>query len=46
MMSIIEKVAKAHALPGTAKGIQIVATRLGDDAGITGGAVIASRGTK
>jgi len=46
MMSIIEKVAKAHALPGTAKGIEIMATRLGDDAGITGGAVIALRGTK
>jgi glucokinase len=46
MISIIEKVARAHALPGTAKGIQITATRLGDDAGITGGAVIALRGTK
>jgi glucokinase len=46
MISIIEKVAKAHALPGTAKGIEIMATRLGDDAGITGGAVIALRGTK
>ena len=46
MLPIIEKTAKAHALPGTAKGIDIVATRLGDDAGITGGAVIALRGTK
>jgi glucokinase len=45
MLPIIEKTAKAHALPGTAKGISIVATRLGDDAGITGGAVIALRGT-
>jgi glucokinase len=44
MLPIIEKTAKAHALPGTAKGISIVATRLGDDAGITGGAVIALRG--
>lgn len=46
MISIVEKVARAHALPGTAKGIEITATRLGDDAGITGGAVIALRGTK
>jgi glucokinase len=46
MMSTIEKVAKAHALPGTAKGIEIMATRLGDDAGITGGAVLAMKSTK
>lgn len=43
MIPVIEKAAKKHALPGTAKGIQIMATRLGDDAGITGGAVIALR---
>lgn len=46
MLPIIEKVAKAHALPGTSKGIEIMATRLGDDAGITGGAVLVQRGTK
>jgi len=46
MLPIIEKVAKAHALSGTAKGIEIMATRLGDDAGITGGAVLVQRGTK
>jgi glucokinase len=46
MLPIIERVAKKHALPGTAKGIEILATRLGDDAGITGGAVLASRATK
>jgi glucokinase len=46
MMSTIEKVAKAHALPGTAKGIEIMATRLGDDAGITGGAVLAMKSSK
>lgn len=45
MLPIIEKVAKAHALPGTTKGIEIMATRLGDDAGITGGAVVALRRT-
>ncbi len=46
MLPVIEKVAKAHALPGTTKGIEIMATRLGDDAGITGGAVLAMRATK
>lgn len=46
MLPIIDKVARAHALPGTAKGIQIVASRLGDDAGITGGAVVVARETK
>jgi len=45
MIAIIEKVAKAHALPGTAKNIEIMATRLGDDAGITGGAVLARKKT-
>jgi glucokinase len=43
MLPIIEKVARAHALPGTDRGIQIMATRLGDDAGITGGAVMVQR---
>jgi glucokinase len=46
MLPIIERVAKEHALPGTAKGIDIRATRLGDDAGITGGAVLVRRQTK
>jgi glucokinase len=46
MLSIIIASAKKHALPGTAKGIQIVATKLGDDAGITGAAVLARRATK
>ncbi|MFM1769780.1 MAG: hypothetical protein RJA22_2309 [Verrucomicrobiota bacterium] len=43
MMPVIEKVARAHALRGTDKGIRIVATKLGDNAGITGGAVLAAR---
>lgn len=43
MMPVIEKVARAHALPGTAKGIRIAATRLGDEAGITGAAFLADR---
>jgi glucokinase len=46
MLPIIEKVARAHALPGTADGIQIMATTLGDYAGITGGAVLAARSLK
>lgn len=46
MMAIIIETANDYALPGTAKGIEIVATRLGDDSGITGGAVLARRETK
>jgi len=46
MMRIIVDTARQHALPGTAKGIEIKACKLGDDAGITGGAVLARRGTK
>ena len=46
MLPIIDKVARAHALRGTDKGIEIVATRLGDSAGITGGAVLAQRSLK
>ena len=44
MMSIIVKTAMEYALAGTTKGIQIIASRLGDDAGITGGAVLARSG--
>jgi len=46
MMQIIAEVAKDGAMPGIAKGIDIIATKLGDDAGITGGAVLAKRETK
>jgi glucokinase len=46
MMAIIIATALDYALPGTARGIEIMATRLGDDAGITGGAVLARRETK
>ena len=46
MLPIIDKVARKHALPGTAKGIQVVATGLGDNAGITGGAVLVKRELK
>jgi glucokinase len=46
MMAIVIETALDYTLPGTAKGIEIIATRLGDDAGITGGAVLARRETK
>ena len=46
MMAIIVETAQDYALAGTAKGIEIVATKLGDDAGIVGAAVLAKRRTK
>ena len=46
MMAIIVETAMDYAMPGTTKGIEIIASKLGDDAGITGGAVLARRNTK
>jgi glucokinase len=46
MLSIIVETAKDYALPGTAKGVGIIASKLGDDAGITGAAVLAKRESK
>ena len=46
MMSIIVETAEDYALPGTMKGIEIRASKLGDDAGITGAAVLAKRESK
>ncbi len=46
MMSVIVETAKDYAMPGTMKGVEIIASKLGDSAGITGGAVLARRGTK
>ena len=43
MLAIIVETAMDYAMPGTTKGIEIIATRLGDDAGITGGAVLARK---
>jgi len=43
MLAIIIETALDYAMSGTAKGIDIIATRLGDDAGITGGAVLARK---
>jgi glucokinase len=41
MMAIIVETAQDYAMAGTWKGVEIVASELGDDAGITGAAVLA-----
>jgi glucokinase len=46
MMDVIVKNAKEHAMPGTLKGVEIIASKLGDNAGITGAAVLARRAAK
>lgn len=46
MMAIIIETAQDYAMEGTHKGIEIVASSLGDDAGIVGAAVLARRGSK
>jgi len=46
MMSVIIETAKDYAMPGTLKGVEIVASKLGDNAGITGAAVLARKKTK
>ena len=46
MMPTVVKTAKDHAMPGTMKGVEIIASKLGDSAGITGGAVLARRESK
>ncbi|MBI5386047.1 MAG: ROK family protein [Verrucomicrobia bacterium] len=46
MMEIIKKTVKDHAMPGALKGVEIFESHLGDNAGITGGAVLAKRMTK
>lgn len=43
MMPVICKTALAHALPGTAAGIRIFESKLGDYAGIAGAAVLARK---
>jgi glucokinase len=43
MMAIIVETAFDYAMPGTTKGIEIIASKLGDHAGITGGAVLAKQ---
>jgi len=46
MMGIIVETAQDYAMPGTLKNVEIVASQLGDSAGITGGAVLARREAK
>jgi hypothetical protein len=46
MMSIIVETARDYAMPGTTKGVEIVASTLGDNAAITGAAVLARQETK
>ena len=46
MMSVIVETARDYAMPGTMKDVEIIASKLGDSAGITGGAVLARRETK
>lgn len=43
MMAVIVETAKDYAMPGSMKNVEIVASQLGDNAGITGGAVLARR---
>ena len=46
MMDVIKKTAKEHSMPGAMKGVEILESHLADNAGITGGAVLARRMTK
>ncbi len=46
MMAIIVETAMDNAMNGTTKGIEIIASKVGDDAGIIGAAVLARRESK
>jgi glucokinase len=46
MFKIITKTARDYAMPGAADGVEIITTRLGNDAGITGAAVLAKQQLK
>lgn len=46
MMSVIVETATDYAMPGALKGVEIIPSKLGDNAGITGAAVLARRETK
>jgi glucokinase len=46
MMSIVVETAMDYAMSGTTKGVEIIASELGDDAGIMGGAVLAQMNSK
>jgi glucokinase len=46
MMGVIVETVNDYAMPGAMKGVEIVASELGDNAGITGAAVLARKETK
>ncbi len=46
MLPVIIETAREHAMPGSDKGVKILPSKLGDDAGITGAAVLARRESK
>ncbi|HLH56059.1 MAG TPA: ROK family protein [Verrucomicrobiae bacterium] len=46
MMSVIIETAKDYAMAGALKGVEIIPSKLGDNAGITGAAVLARKETK
>lgn len=46
MMGVIIETAKDYAMPGSMKSVEIIASQLGDSAGITGGAVLAKKEVK
>jgi len=46
MMAIIIETAEDYAMSGTSKGIEIIASKTGDDAGIIGAAVLARKAAK
>ncbi len=46
MLPTILKSAKSHVLPGTFRNVEIIASKLGDNAGITGAAALARDKTK
>jgi glucokinase len=43
MMAIVLETARDYSLDAASKGVEIMASKKGDDAGITGGAVLARR---
>jgi hypothetical protein len=43
MLNIVIETAKDYAMPGSLNGVEIIASTLGDNAGITGGAGLAKR---
>ena len=46
MLSIVVETAKDYAMPGTMRNVEIIASKLGDHAGVAGAAVLARQGGK